>query len=262
MPNFKINRFPDSRIASIDICERGKQKHHVTGLVEFDVTESRKKIRDYNRTHDNKISFNAWLLSVIGLTVKKHETTGSYLIGKNKQIIFNDINISMLVEKEINGIKVPIPLIVEKAHEKNIELITKQINEAKGIPLTAKDIVIQKKTRRIEKIYYSLPKFIRRYFWRFILKHPKLAYNKMGNVAFTSIGMIGKVDGWFIPISIHPICFGVSSIVKKPSVVNDKIEIREMLKMSILIDHDVIDGANMARFLNELSRNIENGLHI
>ena len=69
MPNFKINRFPDSRIASIDICERGKQKHHVTGLVEFDVTESRKKIRDYNRTHDNKISFNAWLLSVIGLTV-------------------------------------------------------------------------------------------------------------------------------------------------------------------------------------------------
>jgi pyruvate/2-oxoglutarate dehydrogenase complex dihydrolipoamide acyltransferase (E2) component len=73
---------------------------------------------------------------------------------------------------------------------------------------------------------------------------------------------MGKVNGWFIPISVHPICFGISSIVKKPSVVNDKIEIREMLKASILIDHDVIDGADMARFISDLSRNIETGLHL
>jgi pyruvate/2-oxoglutarate dehydrogenase complex dihydrolipoamide acyltransferase (E2) component len=262
MSNYKINRFPKSRIASIDICEIGKQKHHVTGLVEFDVTESRKKIRDYNKAHVNKISFNAWLLSVIGFTIKKHEATSSYLMGKHKQIIFNDINISLIVEKEINGVKVPIPLVIEKANEASIESIAKQISDAKNINLKGDDIVIQRKTRKLEKIYYSLPKFLRKYFWRFLLKHPKLAYKKMGNVAFTSIGMMGKVDGWFIPISVHPICFGISSIVKKPSVVNDKIEIREMLKMSILIDHDVIDGANMARFISDLSRNIESGLHL
>jgi pyruvate/2-oxoglutarate dehydrogenase complex dihydrolipoamide acyltransferase (E2) component len=262
MSNYKINRFPKSRIASIDICEIGKQKHHVTGLVEFDVTESRKKIRDYNKAHVNKISFNAWLLSVIGFTIKKHEATSSYLMGKHKQIIFNDINISLIVEKEINGVKVPIPLVIEKANEASIESIAKQISDAKNINLKGDDIVIQRKTRKLEKIYYSLPKFLRKYFWRFLLKHPKLAYKKMGNVAFTSIGMMGKVDGWFIPISVHPICFGISSIVKKPSVVNDKIEISEMLKMSILIDHDVIDGANMARFISDLSRNIESGLHL
>jgi pyruvate/2-oxoglutarate dehydrogenase complex dihydrolipoamide acyltransferase (E2) component len=226
------------------------------------VTESRKKIRDYNKAHVNKISFNAWLLSVIGFTIKKHEATSSYLMGKHKQIIFNDINISLIVEKEINGVKVPIPLVIEKANEASIESIAKQISDAKNINLKGDDIVIQRKTRKLEKIYYSLPKFLRKYFWRFLLKHPKLAYKKMGNVAFTSIGMMGKVDGWFIPISVHPICFGISSIVKKPSVVNDKIEIREMLKMSILIDHDVIDGANMARFISDLSRNIESGLHL
>jgi pyruvate/2-oxoglutarate dehydrogenase complex dihydrolipoamide acyltransferase (E2) component len=262
MSNYKVSRFPNSRIASIDICEIGRQKHHVTGLVEFDVTESRKKIRDYNKAHINKISFNSWLLSVIGFTVKKYETSSSFLIGKNKQIIFDDINISMLVEKEINGVKVPIPLIIEKANEASIESIAKQINNAKSIDLTEEDIVIQRKTKKLEKIYYSLPKFLRRYFWRYLLKHPKLAFNKMGNVAFTSIGTMGRVDGWFIPISIHPICFGISSIVKKPRVINDKIEIREMLKMSILIDHDVIDGAHMARFISDLSKNIEIGLRI
>ncbi|PKP48292.1 MAG: dehydrogenase [Bacteroidetes bacterium HGW-Bacteroidetes-1] len=262
MTNYKILKFPDSRIASIDICEIGKQKHHVTGLVEFDVTESRRKIKDYNKAHINKITFNAWLISVIGFTIKKHETSSSYLIGRNKQIIFDDINISMIVEKEINGMKVPIPLIIEKANEESVESIAKQITEAKNIELTEKDILIQRKAKKFEKMYYLLPKFLRRYFWRYLLKHPKLAYKRMGNVAFTSIGMMGKVNGWFIPISVHPICFGISSIVKKPAVVDDKIEIREILKMSILIDHDVIDGANMARLISDLSRNIEVGLYL
>ena len=84
----------------------------------------------------------------------------------------------------------------------------------------------------------------------------------MGNVAFTSIGMMGKVNGWFIPISVHPICFGVSSMIKKPAVIDDKIEIREMLNMTILLDHDVIDGAPMARFVSDLTKNVESGLKV
>jgi len=91
---------------------------------------------------------------------------------------------------------------------------------------------------------------------------PKPAFDKMGNVAFTSIDLMGKVNGWFIPISVHPICFGIGSIIKKPTVIDDRIEISEMLNMSILIDHDVIDGAPMARFISDLSKNIENGLNI
>ncbi|HOI87747.1 MAG TPA: 2-oxo acid dehydrogenase subunit E2 [Lentimicrobium sp.] len=260
MTNYKIHRFPDSRIASIDVCEIGKQKHHVTGLVEFDVTLSRKKIREYNKAHSEKISFNAWLIKVIACIVKKYETSGSYLTGKNKLIIFDDINVSVVVEKDVKGTKVPVPMIIEKANEASIESITMQIAEAKNREFTENDIVLLKKTQRSERVYYLLPGFVRRYFWKFLLKHPKVAYKKMGNVAFTSIGMMGKVNGWFIPISVHPVCFGLSSIIKKPYVIDEKIEIREILKMSILIDHDVIDGAPMARLISDLSKNIENGL--
>lgn len=262
MTNYKIHRFPDSRIATIDVSDIGKQKHHITGLIEVDVTLSRKKIREYNKTHSNKISFNAWLISVISSSIKQYETSGSYLIGKNKVIIFDDVNVSFLVEKDIKGTKVPIPLIIEKANEASIESITRQIIEAKNKEFTEKEIVLQKKTEKYERIYYLLPRFLRRYVWKFILKHPKVAYKKMGNLAFTAIGMMGKVNGWFIPISVHPICFGISSIMKKPSVIDDRIEIREILNMSILMDHDVIDGAPMARLISDLTKNIENGLNI
>jgi len=262
MTDYKIHKFPQSRIATVDICEIGKGKHHVTGLIELDISKFRKKIREYNKHNKNKISFTACIISVISNTIKKYETSSSYLKGKNKLMIFADINVSIIVEKALNGQKVPIPLIIEKANEISIEAISKQINDAKNKQIIKKDIVLQKKADRFERIYYFLPGYIRRYVWKYILRHPKLSFKKMGNVAITSIGMMGQIKGWFVPISIHPICFGLSSIIKKPTVIDDRIEIREMLNMTILLDHDVIDGAPMARFISELSKNIENGYNL
>jgi pyruvate/2-oxoglutarate dehydrogenase complex dihydrolipoamide acyltransferase (E2) component len=262
MTRYKIQEFPKSRIATIDVSEIGQRKHHVTGLIELDVTLSRKKIQEYNRNTSIKISFTSWMISVISNTIGQHKHASAYLKGKNKLVVFEDINVSVIIEKELNGQKVPIPLLIEKANEKSIEKIAMQIGEAKHKPLTETDIVLQKKADRLERIYYFLPGFMRRCFWKYLLRHPKLAFKKMGNVAITSIGMMGEIKGWFIPISIHPICFGLSPIIKKPTVIGDKIEIREILNMSILIDHDVIDGAPMVRFISELSKNIENSLYL
>jgi pyruvate/2-oxoglutarate dehydrogenase complex dihydrolipoamide acyltransferase (E2) component len=258
MNEYRIETFPRSRIATFDVCAVGIQKHQIAAMLEIDVTESRKFIKKL-RNKNNPISFTAWLIKVISLTVEKHGHAAGYLKGKRKIVIFNDINVSIAVEKNINGQKVPIPLIIEKANERSIASITKQINDARDKELTDKDIVLHAKSNQFERIYYLLPGFVRRSFWRFFLMHPRLAFERMGNVAVTSIGMAGNVSGWFIPISVHPICFGISTIAKKPIVVDNKIEIREILNMTVLIDHDVIDGAPMARFISELSSNIEKG---
>jgi len=261
MSDFKIHKFPKTRIATIDVCEIGQHKHHIAGMIEIDVTESREKIKKY-RKEINQISFTAWLIKAISKTIKEYESAASYLKGKNNIIIFEDINISMVVEKDSNGQKVPIPLIIEKASERTIASIYEQINDAQNIELTDNDIVLQSNSNKMERFYYYLPGFLRRYFWRYLLKHPHYAFNKMGNVAVTSIGMMGKINGWFIPKSIHPICFGIGSIIKKPVVIKNEIVIREMLNMTILLDHDVIDGADMARFVNTLTKNIENGVNL
>jgi hypothetical protein len=167
-----------------------------------------------------------------------------------------------LIEKEINGQKVPIPLVIEKTSEKSIEDITYQIIASKKELMTEKDIVLQRKSTQIEQLYYLFPGFMRLFFWKLLLRRPNTVFKNMGNVAITSLGMIGKINGWFIPISIHPICFGIGSIIKKPVVIADKIEIGEILNMTILLDHDVIDGAPMARFIKKLSKNIENGIFL
>jgi pyruvate/2-oxoglutarate dehydrogenase complex dihydrolipoamide acyltransferase (E2) component len=261
MTEYKIQKFPKSRIASIDVCEIGKGKHHIAAMIEVDVTESRSKVKLYKKDKGN-ISFTAWLVKVIGHTISENSIVAAYLKSSGKAILFNDINISFLVEKDINGYKVPIPLLISKANELSIENITDLLNDSKSGQLSENDIVLQKKSALTERMYYSFPGFIRRFVWRYMLKHPGIVFNKMGNVAVTSLTMMGKINGWFIPISIHPVCIGLGAVIKKPVVINDSIVIREIMNMTILIDHDVVDGAPMARFVKSLTVNIEKGLFL
>jgi len=257
MTQYKFQSFPKSRIATIDIGVASRMRHHVSALIETDVTSIREKIKNQNK--ESKFSFTAWLIKTISLTIKEHELVAAYSKGKRGVAIFQDVNVSILVEKEINGRRIPLPLVIERANEKSVESIFVQISDAKNKELTEEDIVLQKKSKRMERVYYVLPGFMRRLFWKYLLSHPVLAYSKMGNVGITSVGMLGNVNGWFIPSSVHPVCFGIGSIIKKPVVVDNKIEIREILNMTILLDHNVIDGGPMVRFISDLSENISKG---
>ena len=258
MKPFKIIKYPRTRIATKDVCAIGLKKHHVAAILEMDVSDAREKIKKY-RHEKGEASFTAWLVKAISLAIKEHQLVSAYGKGKRKTFLFDHVNVSILVEKDLDNQKVPIPLIIEKAEERSVESITRQINDAKNSILTDKDIVLRQRSGYAERLYYHLPGFIRREIWKYLLRHPTLAFRKMGNVAITSVGMKGGVNGWFIPVSVHPVCFGISTVAKKPVVVNDEIAIREILNMTILLDHDVIDGAPMARFIHDLSGLMETG---
>ncbi|MFN7120171.1 MAG: 2-oxo acid dehydrogenase subunit E2 [Saprospiraceae bacterium] len=258
MPAYTYRNIPPSRIATFDIFSIGLAKHHVAALLELDVTESRAKLKAHKHTAA-KISFTAWLIKVLSTALSQHPAAAAYLYNKRKLMLFNDINISMIVEKKLGDARVPIPLVIPKTQEKSAAEITQIIEQAKNQPLSDHDIVLNKSAKFYEKLYYHLPGFMRRMIWRYLLRHPKIAFKNMGNAIVTSLGMIGTLHGWFMHKSVHPISFGVGAIVKKPWVVNDAIQIREILNMTILMDHDVIDGAPMVRFVNDLSQMLEKG---
>ncbi len=249
---------PSSRIATFDVYSVGLTRHHISALLEFDVTDSRMKLRELKRA-GRKVSFSGWIIHAISKAVELHPEAAAYLGSRKKLVIFSDINVSMIVEKEVDGKKVPIPMIIEKANEKGIEEITREIEEAKEKVLSAHDIVLNEKPKFYERLYYRLPGALRRAFWRILLRNPEFAYKKMGNVVVTSPGMMGTIKGWFVHRTVHPLSFGIGSVLKKPVVVGDEVKVREILNMTVLIDHDVIDGAPMVRFLNDLTRFIENG---
>lgn len=256
--SFTYSPIPRSRMATFDMFSVGLLKHHVVALLEFDVTDSRRGLQEL-RKGGTTISFNAWLIKVISSVLQEHPEAAAYLYSKKKLLVFRDINTSIVVEKRAGNAKVPIPVVIEKTNEKSAMEITREIDAAKNMEISEKDMVLHKKTSSFERLYYHFPGFLRRFLWKIMLNKPRFAFRKMGNVVITSVGMMGKINGWFITKSVHPIAFGIGSILTKPWVVDKEIKIREVLNMTILIDHDVIDGSPMVRLLNELTKRIETG---
>jgi pyruvate/2-oxoglutarate dehydrogenase complex dihydrolipoamide acyltransferase (E2) component len=256
MTEYTIKRFPGSRIGTLDVGELGVHMHHIASMLEVDVTLLRQKLKEYRRVHRG-ISFTACLVKTIAHTLTQHREMAGFLLGKRKLILFDDITVSFLVEKEIGGYKVPVPLLLEKVQAMSLQEISSRLHAAREEKQPVSGLVLHRKASLAERIYPLLPAWIRRAAWRFLIKRPRLVFSKMGNVAVTSLGMTGQINGWFVPLSIHPVCFGLGSVMKKPVVAYDNVVIREIMNLSVLMNHDVVDGAPMARFVKDLVRNIE-----
>jgi len=174
-------------------------------------------------------------------------------------MVFDDAHISIIVEREIGGRKVPLPMVLRGVNLKTVEEIAAEIEAAKSEKAVDGEAVLGGGSGFAEKAYYLLPGAIRRAVWRIMLKRPRFVFGKMGNAVFTSVGMMGRVNGWFTQTSVHPISFGVGSITKKPVVAGDEVKVGEVLHMTLLVDHDAVDGAPMARFVQDLSESVESG---
>lgn len=80
---------------------------------------------------------------------------------------------------------------------------------------------------------------------------------KGGVFTITNIGVIGST--YFTPIVNYPetCILGTGRIEYKPSVIDGKVEIRKVMPISFTYDHRVLDGAEAARFMNDLKDLLE-----
>ena len=81
----------------------------------------------------------------------------------------------------------------------------------------------------------------------------------MGTVGVTSLGMFGKDMAWPINIGFHSLEFALGGISQKPKVIDGNTETRKCLSVTMMFDHDVIDGAPAARFASRLAELVQDG---
>lgn len=101
-------------------------------------------------------------------------------------------------------------------------------------------------------VFPRLPRPIRRFSLRMILRRPDLMKAYAGTVGFTSVGMFGVGSFWGIGLPVHSLAVTLGGIGEKPVVVDGRIAIREMLSLTVSFNHDIIDGAPAARFTQRL----------
>ena len=81
----------------------------------------------------------------------------------------------------------------------------------------------------------------------------------MGTVVLSSVDMFRNNAGWAMGPNFHPLGLIVGGIARKPGAVDECIELREYLYLTLDFDHEVIDGAPAARFAKSLTCLIESG---
>jgi len=256
---YSVHNYPKSRIGTFDVGRISQSRHQVIGLVEADVTVAREKISRLKKSN-SPVSFTSWVIKCIGDTVHINPLIHGVKKGKRKIITFDQVDVSIIVEREINSVPVPVPYIIRDVNNKSVSEIHGEIKIAREQLIRDEgDYVLGKSGNRIMmRFYYALPGPVRRLAWKIILASPGLVKKMMGTVVVSSVGNVGSIKGWIVPKSLHPLCFAISPAIKKPGVVNDEILIREYLPITVLIDHDVIDGSPAVRIINQLIHFMEN----
>jgi pyruvate/2-oxoglutarate dehydrogenase complex dihydrolipoamide acyltransferase (E2) component len=242
--------FPRSRLLMVDGGRLGIQKHTIHGLVEFDITRAREILRQQKAQTGEALSFSAFILACLGKAIDQNKSMHAYRNWRNQLILFDDVDVNMLFEVEVEGKKTIRPHILREVNKKSLAEIHAEIRAfQKG----------HQESREAKFIdwFVRLPGFVRRLFLRLLFKNPQMIKDYYGTVLVTSIGMFGRGSGWGIPVPNHTLQLTLGGICEKPGVIEHRIEVREYLSVTISFDHDVVDGAPAARFVQQLKELIE-----
>jgi pyruvate/2-oxoglutarate dehydrogenase complex dihydrolipoamide acyltransferase (E2) component len=249
---YKIVPFPRMQSIVRTIARVARHKYIMRGLVEIDVTRARQSIWEHKARTGESLSFTAFLAACVGHAVDMNKSVHAYRNWRHQLVLFDDVDINIQVERDMQGQKFSFPYIVRSANRKTVRDIHEEIRAAQAYPVSGREV-------KAATWVTLLPSFVQQMFFWLASKSPHLLTQNIGTVELNAIGMFGSRGGWGIHIPFHTLSIVVGGIARKPGVVDEHIEIREYLNMTINFDHDMIDGAPAARFTQQLIDLIESG---
>ena len=254
-------QYPSVRQFTADIGRIDHGKHYVRSLLEVDVTETLQKLKAM-RAPGKKVSFLAWFVKVLADAAAQHPPINGIRQGRGRVVVFKEVNISVIVEKKVDGKSVPLPLVLRNVAAKTPLELNAEIQAAVNQTVEhAGNLVLGRgENEGLLNLALMLPQWLRLAFMRaFILGNPRRVQAMMGTIAVTSLGTVGRLSGWILPTSMHPLSIGIGSLNKKAAIHQGAIEKRDILHLTIAFDHDVIDGMPALAFVDDLVANLEAG---
>jgi pyruvate/2-oxoglutarate dehydrogenase complex dihydrolipoamide acyltransferase (E2) component len=206
------------------------------------------------------VSFTGWIMKCVGQAASEHKQVNAYRLGRRKLVAFDDVDISMPVEREVDGQPFLMAYIVRKANEKSVTEITQEIRGIQRQAVDASLQVLGDQLTPLERWVLHAPLFVKKFLLLILRRNGLLKKKHLGTIGVTSIGMKGRFPGWVIGMG-GPIAtlIAVGGITQKPGVVDGNILVREYLHVTIHINHDVVDGGPLARFTDRLVELLETG---
>jgi pyruvate/2-oxoglutarate dehydrogenase complex dihydrolipoamide acyltransferase (E2) component len=226
------------------------KRSNVHGLVEVDVTEAKRRIRTIDEETGERLSFTAFLAFCLARAIGDHPDINAYRDWRGRVHVFDDVDVNVLVETTIGGEQIGVPHVLRGAEHRSVRSLHEEIRAAQESPDPTE-------LSQWGRMALRLPGFVRRLVWRLPQWFPRRWKDTAGTVAITSVGMFGRRGGWAVSPTNYTVQLTVGGIRKKPWLVDGEIHPREILHLTVTVDHDVVDGAPATRFVNRLTERIE-----
>ena len=192
-------------------------------MEEIDMTNVTKLKNELKETYTEeiKLTYMPFFVKAVIRSLKSSPRINASLDEEKEDIVIKkDYNIGIATDTE-QGLLVP---VIKKAQGKDIITIAKEIEE------------LSREAKKGEL---------------------ELADTQGGTFTITNIGAIGGISS--IPIVNYPevAILAINKIMKKVVLWEGEIVARDRVYLSLSFDHRVLDGADVARFLNSIRKYIE-----
>ena len=233
--------------------------HAIYGLLEVDVTVARQFIAEHKARTGETLSFTGYLTFCLARAVDEDKAVQAYLKNRKQFVIFDDVDVGLMVEGKIGEKKALMGHVIRGANRKTYREIHREIRQVQSEPVPP-GRGMPGWFRSAMLLPWPLSLLAKSLLGMIVRRDPTILMSMSGTVDITSVGMFGGGhSGWGLTPTGASLGLVVGGTAWKPAVVEGRIEPREILNLTVVFDHDVIDGAPAARFTRRLVELIESG---
>lgn len=246
------------RQLTMDVFDALPPTHPMVALTELDVTVPLARI-EAMRAEETRVSLFSFLVRSVAVAISEHPDMNLMRHGR-RLIRFEDVDVTVPVEVQTPDGKFPHQVVLRRAQTRSAADLYAEIVAAR----THHDRTGSTRKRDgwppwLTRVLSYTPRALRLAVMRRVMRDAFLVKRRTGTTSVTSVGKFASISGFGFTFSTGPwaMVIAVGGVVEKPWLHEGRIERRSVLPISIIINHDLVDGAPAARFATRLVAMVE-----
>lgn len=246
----RVAAFPRHRRHTYYFLEKARENAPVLLDTDVDMAAIREQ-REHAKRNGLSTSYISYIIKVISAVLVKYPQANASVKPSFIPTImqYDRVVAKFTLDKSYGNQAMVLSALVNDSDKKSIAEIQQDIDHYKSA-----DYEESEAFATVRKLN-GFPFWLGRRLYGFVLNKLAKRQQIQGSFTVTSLGH-SRVNGFF-PISSTTLAFGVGAINDSAVVVNGEVVIRPMLRLSMVFDHRVIDGAMAAAILSDVSAGIE-----
>ncbi len=221
----------------------------MVGLVDVDVTEANRLLA----AHEPPSSLTAFVVASVARAAAAHSDVHAYRNWRGQLVTHRHVDVTTMIEIPTGQGPFGLPHVLRNADVREVADLTAELHRVKREPSASGS---GRWLERAAPIAARIPGAIPAMYA--VMARSVAVRQRVGTVAVTAVGMFAGGGGFGLtPPTMMSLEVVVGGMTQRPRAVNGQVEIRDVLDLTLIIDHNVVDGAPATRFGAELRELIE-----